>query len=246
MTTLIPSNQRHYADHGWLKTNWHFSFGDYHDPANMHWGALRVFNDDIVEPSTGFGMHPHRNMEIITYVISGQLTHKDSVGHEGAVNPGEIQVMSAGSGLTHSEYNHSKTTPVHLLQLWVMPRNKGGKPRWAQQQFTREQRLGRLLKVVGDIHLTDSPAVSTDAAPVVAAPLGIDQDASIYVSELSVGQKATHDSTSGRHAYLFVISGEVLVNNQPLLAGDQLRMMNEPSLEIVAKEDSHLILLDLK
>src|SRR5437764_12839089 len=122
MISTIKSDQRYHADHGWLATNWHFSFGDYYDPENMNFGALRVFNDDVVQPGRGFDMHPHRDMEIITYVLSGQLEHKDSAGHRGVVHPGEVQVMSAGKGILHSEYNPSDEQAVRLLQLWVMPR----------------------------------------------------------------------------------------------------------------------------
>src|SRR5436309_1731334 len=121
MIKIIPENQRYHANHGWLDTRWHFSFSDYHDPQNMHWSALRVFNDDIVQPASGFDTHPHRDMEIVTYVIDGELTHDDSAGHRGAIHPGEVQVMSAGTGILHSEKNDSPDKPVHLLQLWVLP-----------------------------------------------------------------------------------------------------------------------------
>ena len=134
MIKTIKSEQRHHANFGWLDTHWHFSFGPYYDPSNENWGALRVFNDDIVEPGGGFGTHPHRDMEIITYVLAGELEHKDSTGNKGVIHPGEVQVMSAGSGLQHSEYNHSKATPVHLMQIWIFPRTEGTKPRWEQRQ----------------------------------------------------------------------------------------------------------------
>src|SRR6478672_12270388 len=124
MIQIIPSEQRYHADHGWLDTRWHFSFGDYYDPANVNWSALHVFNDDVVQAKTGFDMHPHRDMEIVTYVIDGELSHADSVGNSGVIHPGEVQVMSAGKGILHSEKNDS-SNPVHLLQLWIMPRHKG-------------------------------------------------------------------------------------------------------------------------
>ena len=231
MIKTIKSADRFYADHGWLKTHWHFSFSDYYDPANMNWSRLRVFNDDVVEPNTGFGMHPHRDMEIITYVIDGELSHEDSVGNRGKIRPGEVQVMSAGRGIYHAEKNDSDK-PVHLLQLWIEPRHRGNTPRWEQRQFTAQERGGKLLPVVsgGDVSNT----------------LTIDQDATVYVSSLKGGESATVATKSAnRHAYLFVIKGAVNVNGSTLAQGDQARVANEPTLEITATADAELILLDL-
>src|SRR3982750_2250203 len=143
MINVIKSEDRYHADHGWLDTRWHFSFGDYYDPNNVGFSKLRVFNDDVVHAGGGFGMHPHRDMEIITYVLNGELRHEDSVGNKGVVRPGEVQVMSAGKGIFHSEANASDDTPVHLLQLWIEPRHKGNKPRWEQRQFTPDERHGK-------------------------------------------------------------------------------------------------------
>jgi redox-sensitive bicupin YhaK (pirin superfamily) len=153
MIKIIRSDERHHANFGWLDTHWHFSFDSYYDPENTNWGALRVFNDDTVEPGQGFGTHPHRDMEIVTYVLSGELEHQDSHGHRGVVHPGEVQVMSAGTGIMHSEYNHSKENPVHFIQLWILPRTQGLKPRWEQRRFSRNERAGKLLPVVsaGDL-----------------------------------------------------------------------------------------------
>src|SRR3954466_3094761 len=145
---VIRSGERHFGDHGWLQTYWHFSFSDYYDPDNLGFGPLRVFNDDVVQPGGGFPMHPHRDMEIITYVTDGQLEHRDHLGNRGVIHPGEVQVMSAGKGIMHSEFNHSKEKAVHLLQLWVMPRTRGSKPRWEQKPFTPAERQGKLLAVV--------------------------------------------------------------------------------------------------
>jgi len=231
MIKTIKSADRFYADHGWLKTHWHFSFSDYYDPANMNWSRLRVFNDDVVEPNTGFGMHPHRDMEIITYVIDGELSHEDSGGNRGKIRPGEVQVMSAGRGIYHAEKNDSDK-PVHLLQLWIEPRHRGNTPRWEQRQFTAQERGGKLLPVVsgGDVSNT----------------LTIDQDATVYVSSLKGGESATVATKSAnRHAYLFVIKGAVNVNGSTLAQGDQARVANEPTLEITATADAELILLDL-
>jgi redox-sensitive bicupin YhaK (pirin superfamily) len=234
MITLIPSAQRHQQDFGWLQTRWHFSFGDYHDPANLNWGPLRVFNDDLVQPRQGFARHPHRDMEIITYVIDGQLEHGDNLGNRGVISAGEIQIMSAGRGIIHSEQNPSPDAPVRFLQLWILPRTRGLSPRWAQRRFTRAQRGGRLLRVV-------APA----GAPGAAGAMTIDQDASVYVAALAAGQGARHASAAGRKAYLFVIDGALTVKGRPLRAGDQARIADEPELAIQATHDSELIFLDL-
>jgi quercetin 2,3-dioxygenase len=231
MIKITRSDERHHANFGWLDTHWHFSFDSYHDPENMNWGALRVFNDDTVEPGQGFGTHPHRDMEIVTYVLSGELEHQDSHGHRGVVHPGEVQVMSAGTGILHSEYNHSKESPVHFIQLWILPRTKHLKPRWEQRRFSRDERAGKLLPVVS----------SGD----VAGTLNIDQDAQIYVTSLANGQEVVHRSRAGRKAYLFVTEGSVDLNGLVLAAGDQARIADEPALKIQAPESGELMLLDL-
>jgi len=231
MIKTIKSEERHHSNFGWLDTHWHFSFDTYHDPSNMNWGALRVFNDDVIEPGQGFGMHPHRDMEIVTYVLSGELEHQDSTGNRGVVHPGEVQVMSAGTGLFHSEYNHSQEKPVHLLQLWILPRQRGLKPRWEQRLFTLAERRGKLLPVVSSGELADT--------------LAIDQDAQIYVSALPAGGAVKHTSRPQRKAYLFAIDGELAVNGTPLQAGDQARLADELELSIKAAKESELILLDL-
>lgn len=233
MMHVIPGRDRFFADHGWLKTYHHFSFADYYDPKNVHWGALRVFNDDVVEAGQGFGLHPHRDMEIVTVVLEGALEHKDTLGNTGVVRPGEIQVMSAGRGIAHSEYNHSKKEPLHLLQIWILPRTRGQKPRWEQREFPREERENRLL-----------PVVSDGALP---GTLAIDQDAAIYLSSLRSGERVMHtmESSEGRVAYAFVAEGEVQLNGLRLQAGDQARISAEPSLDFSASKNAELILLDL-
>jgi len=231
MLKVIRSGERYHADMGWLSTYWHFSFAAYHDPANMHWGPLRVFNDDVIRPGKGFGAHPHSDMEIITYVLEGELEHQDNQGNRGVIHPGEVQVMSAGTGIVHSEYNHSAERPVHLLQIWVMPRTRRLKPRWDQRRFAPEERSGSLLPVVSPGDLPDT--------------LAIDQDAAIYISRLSQGEKTSHASCPGRKGYLFVISGEVKLGEQKLSAGDQARISDEPLLSLEATGDSELIFLDL-
>jgi redox-sensitive bicupin YhaK (pirin superfamily) len=230
MINITQSEKRYHADLGWLDTRWHFSFGDYHDPKNVSFSKLRVFNDDIVQGGGGFDMHPHRDMEIITYMIDGQLRHQDSLGNGDVLRPGEVQVMSAGKGILHAEFNDSPTTPLHLLQMWIEPRNRGNKPRWAQHRFTREEQRDTLLPIVSSGNISGT--------------LAIDQDATIYVSTLSAGKNLSHSSPN-RHVYLFAISGELSVNDQPLRAGDQARIENESTLTIKAQKDSQLILLDL-
>jgi hypothetical protein len=231
MMQVIRSDERHFADHGWLQTRWHFSFAEYYDPANLHWGALRVFNDDVIQPGQGFPMHGHRDMEIITCVLDGALEHRDSMGNRGVIHPGEVQVMSAGAGITHSEYNHSKEAPVHLLQLWVLPRTKNRPPRWEQKQFTAAERAGKFF-----------PVVSSGELP---GTLVIDQDAAIYLSSLKAGEEVTHRGRSKRKAYLFVIAGGVKMNGETLAAGDQARIADETELRVRASADAELILLDL-
>ena len=231
MIKVIKSEDRYQSDFGWLSTYWHFSFDTYHDPSNMNWGALRVFNDDVIRPGQGFGSHPHRDMEIVTYVLEGELEHRDNQGNTGVIHPGEVQVMSAGTGIIHSEYNHSKDHPVHLLQLWIMPRTKGLTPRWEQRQFTQAERSGTLLPVVSD--------------GKVPGPLHIDQDATIHVTALKAGQAVVHKSRPGRKAYVFVIAGELSLNGAPVKAGDQARIADEPELNLKAVEDGEVILLDL-
>lgn len=231
MIQVIRSNERFFADHGWLKSHHHFSFADYHDPQNVHWGALRVFNDDVIAAGQGFGLHPHKDMEIVTVVLQGALEHQDTLGNTGVVRPGEIQVLSAGRGLAHSEYNHSKTEPLHLLQLWIFPRTKGMKPRWEQQVFTREERAGTLL-----------PVVSSGALP---GAMRIDQDAAIYLSSLRAGEQVTHATAAARKPYAFVTQGEVTINGQALVAGDQARIADESALTFAASKDAELIVLDL-
>lgn len=231
MIRIIPSKDRYHQNIGWLDTRWHFSFSDYYDPKNMQWGALRVFNDDVVQPGQGFGTHPHQDMEIITCVLDGALEHKDSLGNTGVIRRGEVQVMSAGKGIRHSEYNHSKAEPLHLLQLWIFPRKQGLAPRWEQRDFTSALAKGKLLPVVSDGRIPQT--------------LRIDQDASIYLSQLGAAQQVSHAGAKDRKGYLFVISGAVSLNGKDLAAGDQARISGESQLDIRGRGESELMLLDL-
>src|SRR5713226_9296781 len=219
MIQVIRSEERHHEKFGWLDTRWHFSFDTYHDPANMNWGPLRVFNDDVIRPGKGFGMHPHRDMEIITYVLAGALEHRDNLGNRGAIHAGELQVMSAGTGIVHSEYNHARDA-VHLYQFWILPRTKNLKPRWEQRRFDPAERAGKLV-----------PVVSSGQA---SGTLAIDQDAVVYLSSLQTGQEVSHQSRPNRKGYLFVIAGTLDLNGTPLSSGDQARIDNEPELRLRA------------
>jgi quercetin 2,3-dioxygenase len=231
MIKIIPSEQRHRRDFGWLDARWHFSFSDYYDPENTGWGPLRVFNDDVIQGGGGFGAHPHRDMEIVTIVLEGILEHSDSLGHRAQIRPGEVQMMSAGTGITHAEYNESNDDPVHLLQLWIEPRTKGLTPRYEQKTFANADRQDKLL-----------PVVSSGGVP---GTLTIDQDAIIYVSRLNRGQRVEHELAPPRRAYLFLINGLMTINGQPLRPGDQARVVDETRLSFTASEPSEFVLLDL-
>jgi quercetin 2,3-dioxygenase len=220
MVQIIRGKDRHHVDAGWLSSYWHFSFDDYYDPDNISFGPLRVFNDDVVQPASGFPLHPHKEMEIVTYVIEGTLEHKDSMGNTGQISPGEIQRMSAGTGLRHSEYNASKTKPVHLVQLWIMPAVDRLKPSWEQKQFSVQARSGKLLPI------------AVPAGAEVAGAVSIHQDATIYTSLLAEGESAKHDLAKGRRAYIFVVNGQLKLEakngkeKEPvtLTTGDQARI----------------------
>ncbi len=231
MFNIIRNEDRYHFQSDWLSTYWHFSFDHYYDPANMGFGPLRVFNDDVVQPASGFPMHGHREMEIITYVLKGELEHKDSTGGYGRIGPGEVQRMSAGTGIRHSEYNASKENPVHLLQVWFMPSVSGLEPGYEQKLFDKEQRTGRFLAVATG---QDMPGT-----------LKVHQDLTFYVANLRPGDKVNHNLRAGRRAYLFVVDGEVEVNGNRIVSGDQARIEGEQELRFSAVKDSELILIDL-
>jgi redox-sensitive bicupin YhaK (pirin superfamily) len=231
MITPRKSQDRGHFDLGWLNTHHTFSFGEYHDPRNMNFRTLRVINEDVVAPGAGFGMHPHRDMEIITYVLSGALEHKDSMGHGEVLRPGEVQRMSAGTGILHSEFNASKTDPVHLLQIWIMPERKGIEPGYEQKAFAESERRNRLREVV-------SPNASD-------GELRIHQDASIHASLLDAGKSVMYELKPGRHAWVQVARGKIDVNGTTLSAGDGAAISDEPSLTIRAETDAEFLLFDL-
>lgn len=231
MIKIIKSDARFHFANDWLSTYWHFSFDQYHDPSNMNFGALRVFNDDVVQPSSGFPTHAHREMEIVTYVIEGELEHKDSTGGAGRIRAGEVQRMSAGTGVRHSEFNASPETPVHLLQMWIIPATEGLAPSYEQKQFTAEARTGVLLPVAS--------GRAQDGA------VKIHQDATIYVSSLRPVDEIEH-ALNERRAYLFVIEGELRLNDDHVLSrGDQARIEGEVALRLAAASPAEILLIDL-
>jgi len=241
MIQTIRSKDRYHLETDWLSTNWHFSFDTYHDPQNMGFGPLRVFNDDRVAPASGFPLHGHREMEIVTYVIDGTLEHKDNLGNSGVIRPGEIQRMSAGTGIRHSEFNPSDKHPVHLIQLWIMPAVPHLRPSWEQKSFSLSDRSGKLLPIAVPAGKNGNASSTT---------VEIHQDATIYTSLLAARQSVTHNLAQGRRAYIFVIHGTLLLNGETLAAGDQARISAEREFQLSATPDpgaspADFLLLDL-
>ena len=233
MIKIVKSNEHYHNEEDWLSTYWHFSFDHYRDPQKMNFGPLRVFNDDIIKPGTGFGFHPHRDMEIVTYVIDGELEHRDNQGNQGVIHSGEIQRMSAGSGIMHSEYNHSKEKPLRLLQMWIFSDKRDLKPSWEQKKFSIKERKDKLLPVI-----VPQGAANGDA-------LHIHQNASIYVSSLSKGSNVEHRLSPERKAYVFSIDGKAKINGIPLGTRDAAWVEGESNISIQAESPTELILLDL-
>ncbi len=231
MLHIRKADERGHADHGWINT-WHtFSFADYHDPKYMGFRALRVINEDRVQPGEGFGTHPHRDMEIISYVIGGALEHKDSMGNGTVIRPGDVQRMSAGSGITHSEFNHSSDVPVHFLQIWIFPDPKGLEPGYEQKFFSDEEKCGRLRLVA-----------SRDGRD---GSLTIHQDISLYDALLEEGVEIDYPVPAGRYVWLQVVCGAINVNEVRLGQGDGAAISDEALLKIIAKKDSQFLLFNL-
>ena len=232
MITIRRSQERGGGDHGWLNTRHTFSFDSYYDPRHMHFRALRVINEDVVQPGEGFPTHPHRDMEIITYVLEGALEHKDSLGNGSIIRPGDGQRMSAGSGILHSEANASKTEPVHLLQIWIMPESKGISPGYEQKAFPEEEKRGKLKLIAA--HGGQNGAVT------------VHQDVSLYVSLLDKQQRVEHALSPARHAWLQVAKGAVELNGARLEQGDGAAIGDEQKLSIAGAENgSEILLFDL-
>lgn len=231
MIVKRQSLERGHADYGWLKTYHTFSFGNYHDPKHVHFRSLRVINEDWVQPGRGFGTHPHDNMEIITYVLEGELQHKDSMGNGSIIRPGQIQTMSAGTGITHSEFNPSQTDPVHLLQIWIIPDQKNVEPAYGEYTFDLESRKGR-LQLIASNDGRDNSAV-------------IHQDATLYTTVLAPDQSLAHNLAPGRHAWLQVARGRLELNGVSLEAGDGAAITDESTLTLTGKENAEVLLFDL-
>jgi quercetin 2,3-dioxygenase len=230
MITIRKSNERGHAEHGWLDTYHSFSFADYYDPQWMGFGSLRVINDDLVMPGMGFGAHPHKDMEIITYMLSGSLEHKDSMGNGRIIRAGEIQYMAAGSGVRHSEFNPSQTEAAHLLQIWIQPDSRGVKPRYAEKSL-RDAPTGKF-------HLVTSKN-GRDGS------IAIHQDADLLLARLEPGQQVAHSLANNRNGWLHVAEGEVVLNGKTLSGGDAAALSNESKLEVKANKPSQVLLFDL-
>ncbi len=231
MIQIRKAAERGHFDHGWLDTHHTFSFADYYDPAYLGFRSLRVINDDRVQPGRGFGMHGHRDMEIVTYVLEGALAHRDSMGNGSVLRPGELQHMTAGTGVRHSEFNPSDREEVHLYQIWLLPNREGLPPSYEQKAFPEEERRGTL-------RLVASPAGEQGA-------LTIHQDARLYLSTLPAGEGVAHTLKPGRHAWLQVLRGQATLNGRPLSAGDGAAVSDEGKLEVKAEREAEILLFDL-
>jgi hypothetical protein len=231
MVTIRRSAERGHANHGWLDSYHSFSFADYYDPQHMGFSTLRVINEDYVAPGTGFGTHPHRDMEIITYILAGELEHKDSMGNGSVIRPGDVQRMSAGTGVLHSEFNPSPDKQVHLLQIWIQPNARGVKPGYEQKRFEDAEKRGRLRLVA-----------SPDGAE---GSVTIHQNARVYAGLVDGAERVEHSLAAGRTAYVHVARGTVTVNGNPLAAGDALKAEGESRITLEAGRDAEVLLFDL-
>lgn len=231
MITVRPSAERGHANLGWLDSHFSFSFADYFDPKHVQFRALRVINEDRVSGGKGFGMHPHRDMEILTWVRSGKLEHADTMGNSRTIEPGELQAMSAGTGLHHSEYNPSPVEPVHLFQIWIMPEKRGVQPGYDQKTFEAESRAGAF-------QLLASPDGDGGSLPINA-------DAKFLVADLAQGKEAEYRINQGRGVWLQVAAGSVTLNGTTLAEGDGAAIEDETQLRLTAQSDAHLLLFDL-
>ncbi|MBP6900852.1 MAG: pirin family protein [Burkholderiaceae bacterium] len=234
MITIRRSQDRGHAEHGWLDSFHTFSFADYHDPAWMGWGNLRVINEDRIAAGTGFGTHGHRDMEIISYVLDGALAHQDSMGNGTAILPGEVQRMSAGSGVRHSEFNHSKTGATHFLQIWIYPDQTGINPGYEQKAFSEADKRGRLRLV----------AAPPDEAAASGA-VTLHADARLHAGLFDGDETAQLDLAAGRRGWVHVVRGAVTVNGQALQAGDALGLVDEAQVHIAQGRDAELLVFDL-
>ena len=230
MIELRPFDKLGGADHGWLKAKHHFSFASHHDPDNMGHGSLRVWNDDEIAPNTGFPPHPHANMEIITYVREGAITHQDSLGNKGRTEAGDVQVMSAGSGIRHSEYN-LEPKPTKIFQIWIEPKAEGGQPTWGAKPFPKSDRSGNFVTIASGF------GDDTDALPIRA-------DARVLATTLKAGESAQYVPQKTRNLYLVPATGSIEINGVRVNARDGVAIHDEAQLKITALEDSELVLVD--
>ena len=230
MMKIRRANERGHAEHGWLDTYHTFSFADYYDPEWMGYRSLRVINDDLVMPGMGFGTHPHRDMEIITYVLDGSLEHKDSMGNGRIIRAGEVQYMAAGTGVRHSEFNPASDEAVHLLQIWIQPDQKGVTPRYAEKSMSAVE--------AGKLHLITSKTGRDGSIP-------IHQDADLWLGKLEAGNHVTHRLAPGRHAWVHVAEGDVTLNGEKLSGGDAAALDGETKLELGAEKPAQVLLFDL-
>jgi hypothetical protein len=230
MMTVRKAEDRGHANHGWLDTYHTFSFAGYYDPEHMGFRTLRVINDDTVAPGAGFGTHPHRDMEIITYVLSGALEHQDSMGNGRIIKPGEFQYMAAGTGIQHSEFNPDRNQPGHFLQIWLVPERSGLKPRYAEKNLAQAR--------AGELHLVASKT-GRDRS------IAINQDADLYLVRLAAGNAVSHNLRPGRHAWVHVAEGEAQVNGLPLKAGDAAALSDEKRVELAGVSDAQVLVFDL-
>ena len=231
MFTLRRAEERGLADHGWLKSYHTFSFADYYDPRHMGFRGLRVINEDRVHPGRGFGAHSHRDMEIISYVLEGALEHKDSLGTGSVIAPGDVQRMSAGTGVTHSEYNASRTELVHFLQIWVMPTRRGSKPGYEQKAFTDAEKEGRLRVIVSPDGRDGSVTIHSDAC--------------LYAGIFKAGQQAELELAQGRHSWVHVARGQLRINEHLLQAGDGAAISEEPRVQISGVDSGEVLVFEL-
>ncbi len=231
MITIRKSNDRGHADHGWLDTRFTFSFAEYFDAKHVEFRTLRVMNDDRVAGGGGFPTHPHRDMEIVTYVLEGALSHKDSMGNGSTIKPGDVQYMSAGTGVAHSEFNDSQTEPVHLYQIWMFPDKNGYKPAYDQKYFSPDEKRGKLRLLV-----------SPDGRD---GSVKIRQDNDLYATVLGAGEKVQHELKPERHAYVQVARGSVTLNGKKLETGDGAEISQEKTLELVGADEAEVLLFDL-
>ena len=230
MMTIRKANERGHADHGWLNSYHTFSFAGYHDPQWMGFRDLRVINDDTVAAGAGFGQHPHHDMEIISYVLAGELEHRDSMGNGRIIRPGEFQYMAAGTGVVHSEYNPSKRNPVHFLQIWIQPDKSGARPAYGEKAYPQAT-PGRLNLVASKSGREGS--------------LRINQDADLWLAKFSNGETVTHELKPKRHAWVHVAEGNVIVNGRPLNGGDAAALSGESKLELTGKSKAQVLVFDL-